>query len=103
MPSIHLIDYNRDVRPLNLATRDYESSDWVLSEAHREALLAGGRIYLHDKQREPSFFGGTITAIREVPVADKQLRRWAIRFTADEHGKGVYAGGGWKQEQKFVG
>jgi hypothetical protein len=102
MASIHLIDYNRDVRPLNLATREYESSDWVLSEAHRQALLTGGRIFLHDKQREPSFFGGTITAIHEVPVAEGQSRRWAIRFTADEQSKGVYAGPGWKQEQKFV-
>lgn len=102
MAQIHLVDSSRAVRPLNFGARDWESSDWVLGEAAREALLFGGRVYLHDKQRESSFIGGTVTAIREVAVPPGQKRRFAIRFTSDDQGVGVCAGTGWSQEQKFV-
>jgi hypothetical protein len=103
MALLHLIDYNHDVRRVNASTREYESADWVLSDAWREALSRGGRVYLHETQSSPSFFGGTITAIREVPVEQGQLRRWAVYFTADEQGRGVLAGrDGWKRESKFV-
>lgn len=103
MPQLHLIDYNHDVRRVNASTREYESADWVLSDAWREALLPGGRIYLHETQSSPSFFGGAITDIREVPTGEGELRRWAVYFTADEQGRGVLAGReGWKRESKFV-
>jgi hypothetical protein len=46
MAQLHLIDYNHDVRRVNASTREYESADWVLSDAWREALSRGGRVYL---------------------------------------------------------
>ncbi|MES2978022.1 MAG: hypothetical protein V4731_06340 [Pseudomonadota bacterium] len=103
MTQLHLIDYNHDVRAVDASTREYESAEWVLSEIWRKALSQGSRVYLHETQTSPSFFGGSISAIREVPAGDGNSRRWAVLFTADEQGRGVLAGrSGWKRESKFV-
>jgi hypothetical protein len=105
VPQIHFVNYERDLRRVQEAgPRAYESGDWVLGDDVREALLQGGRVYFHDSQSEPSFFGGTVTGFREVPNATgSKFRRWVILFTSDDAGVGVRTDrSGWKRESKFV-
>lgn len=103
MPHIHFVNYQRDIKPLNAARNEYESGDWVIGDEIRQALLPGGRVYFHDAQADPSFFGGTITSFRQTVNEPNKPRRWVVLFTADAQGRGVLAGReGWKRESKFV-
>lgn len=105
MSEIHFVNFQRDMRRVRAAgPRDYESGDWVIGDDVRAALLNRGRVYFHDSQSEPSFFGGNITGFREVPnVTGSNYRRWVVLFTSDDAGVGVRTGrGGWKRESKFV-
>ncbi len=41
----------------------FETGEWVVSEQVADEAV-GGRIYLHERQNDPAWHGGTITAWR---------------------------------------
>lgn len=102
MPAIHLIARGRlNVNPARDAEGEWESGNWVVNEATASRLV-GGDIYLHEKQSEPSYFGGTILSFRK--LADGQdAERIVFRFRFSQAHRGVTtARDGWSQEKKIT-
>lgn len=99
---IHFIEKARQQKLLDQATHRYESGNWHVAEDKAKNLI-GGRIYFHQSQSDPSYFGGTITAYRVLPHPDPAAGRVVFEFIADQQGKGVRAGtSGWSNEQKTI-
>ena len=59
--NIHLIENVNNFAKLK--DNSWESGWWNLDE-NKAQKLVGGEIYFHKKQRESSFYGGTITGYR---------------------------------------
>ncbi|MDP4026838.1 hypothetical protein Q8W71_30020 [Methylobacterium sp. NEAU 140] len=73
----------------------YESGNWAVSDERADEAV-GGRIYLHEKQRERSWHGGTILSWRPFDASRKV-------FTYRAEGQiRVLCPGGWGQEQATV-
>jgi hypothetical protein len=66
--------------------------------------LIGKRIYFHERQADPSYFGGVISAFRVLPDDHaRHPRRVVFKFVPDGDGKGFVAGpSGWRNEQKTI-
>ena len=102
MPQIHLIERARKQKLLDRSSQSYESGNWVVSQSTAESLV-GGRIYFHEAQAGPSYFGGVITGFRVLPNPDVDAERIVFAFTADRDGIGVLAGtDGWGNEKKII-
>ena len=82
---------------------EWESGNWDVSVEKAESLI-GKRIYFHSKQAEPSYFGGTITACRVLPLDHPETPgRIVFTFVRDAEGRGFNAGStGWRNEQKTI-
>ncbi len=103
LAQIHLVNYQHDIRPLDLKTRRFESCCWVIGDDARQALSNGGRVFFHETQASPSYFGGTIVGFRETPSEEGKPRRWAVEFLSEEQARNVLAGpSNWKRESKYV-
>ena len=75
----------------------YRSTSWVLSQETAKSLI-GGRIFLHDKQDERSYFGGEILDI--IPSETPGLEgRFDIIFKALPECRDVRCPGGWGREK----
>jgi hypothetical protein len=63
MPTIHLIKKRIAGLPAILPVKGennvYTSGYWTLSEARAQTLI-GCPIYFHERQSEPSYYGGTL-------------------------------------------
>ena len=104
MPTaICFIERMRKQRPVVRGTDAWESGDWDVDEP-KAAALVGKRIYFHDKQADPSYFGGTITGYHVLPPDRPDTPgRIVFQFTREEAAKGFVAGkGGWRFEQKTI-
>lgn len=104
MPSgICFIERMRKQKPLVTGNGQWESGNWDVSVAKAQALL-GGRIYFHEKQAEPSYFGGVINSYEVLPDDHPETPgRIVFRFTPDQQGRGFLAGSsGWRNEQKTI-
>ena len=69
---IHLIE--RQDRFERIEGNVWESSFWALRPDKAERLV-GGKIYFHEKQKGPSFFGGRrnqVYLVRQAPPAQSQ-------------------------------
>jgi hypothetical protein len=100
---ICFIETSGNIKPLDLATRLYESGNWKVSLQKAEQLV-GDRIYFCDKQAAPSFFGGVIQGYRVLPNDDPVAPgRIVFSFIADAEGRGFSCGAdGWGNEQKTI-
>jgi hypothetical protein len=100
MPNIHFIEKKKNQKLLDRDSHTYESGNWNVAHAKAQSLV-GFRIYFHEAQANPSYFGGEITSIRVLPPTDPQAGRVVFIFKADQQSRRVYAGtGGWGNEQK---
>ena len=103
---IHLIvkKHSETGERLGLKTLDeniHESGSWVVTEEVAKSLV-GGDIYLHEKQQEPSYFGGKILDYR-VEAEGENIGRVIFRFEYTREHKNFPAGsGGWGNEKKIV-
>ena len=104
MPAIHLI--KKSVGGLPPITKvageanTYTSGFWTLSEDTARSLIHC-RIYFHERQREPSFYGGEIVGVErllEGEYKDKIVFRF--EFSADCRGVRTTRVG-WSQEMKL--
>src|SRR5437764_409470 len=97
---IHLIERLGNFKKLD--GRIHESGLWDVSPQTSETLV-GGDIYFHKKQKEPSYFGGTILGYRIHEEDDEYHGRVIFRFESSSVHKNVSAGdGGWSNEKKIV-
>jgi len=97
---IHVIE--NDNRIKKLEGRIHESSFWNVTEWKAQELI-GGNIYFHKRQKEPSFFGGTILGYRIHQEDDEFKGRVIFRFESTREHRNVFAGdGGWSYEMKIV-
>ncbi len=53
------------MKPVDRDNKIYESGYWVLSETTAHDLI-GAKIYLHDSQSAPAFFGGIILSWKKI-------------------------------------
>ena len=104
MPAIHLIKRNTAEPRLVKVADDpltYTSGYWSLTEARAKSLV-GGRIYLHERQQEPSYFGGTITDAQPIRGGE-HAGRVEFTFQPDAAGKNFRTPAeGWSQESKIT-
>lgn len=102
MPSIHIVknDPNLpDLRPIAPGSDIYESGYWSLAAA-TAASLVGGQVFFHQKQSEPSYFGGIIQNMR---TSDEHPGRFVITFQSIASCRGLRTSrAGWSQEMKLV-
>ena len=101
--AICFIEKMRKQRPLQPGGSEWESGNWDVAPAKAEALV-GKRIYFHEEQAEPSYFGGVITKFRVLPANHPETpRRIVFTFTRDAQGIGFNAGrSGWRNEQRTI-
>ena len=105
MADIHLIEkLTGGLPPIKkIAGQDntYESGFWTLSLERAETLV-NGRIFFHENQLAPSFFGGKITMVRECSEGQYE-GKIIFTFIALPDCKNIKTcKGGWAQEMKIV-
>ncbi|HZR16189.1 MAG TPA: hypothetical protein VFE51_02580 [Verrucomicrobiae bacterium] len=104
MASIHLIRNDPklpQIKPLAPGSALFQSGYWVISEDKAKALK-GGKIFFHEKQSEPAFFGGEITEFQKV-AAGEYAGRIIFVFKPDQTCKGFKTPtDGWAQEMKII-
>ena len=78
----------------------YTSGFWTLTEERARALI-GGQIYFHERQRDPSFYGGRIVDAHRT-VGGEYPDKIVFKFIFSADCRGVKADqDGWSQEMKF--
>jgi len=105
MPAIHLIKKSvrglPPITPVAGEANTYTSGFWTLSEETARSLMHG-RIYFHERQREPSFYGGEIVGIERVTEGEYQ-DKIVFRFVFSANCRDVLTTQeGWAQEMKLT-
>ena len=104
MSEIHLIKNDPglpSIVPVEGEPNTFSSGYWSLSEQSALSLL-DGRIYFHERQNDPSFFGGRIVDAWVQPEGEYR-GRIVFKFIFAEACKGVKTSrAGWAQEMKIV-
>jgi len=103
MKAIHLIQKLPSLRPWRKqeGSPEYQSGYWNLS-AERASNAIGAKIYFHEQQVAPSFFGGTITAF-EIKPDEPWKGRIIFTFEPSSDLEGIKTErGGWSMEKKIV-
>ena len=99
---IHLIEKKRHMRPIQPKSLTYESGDWTVSP-EKARRLHGGMIYFHEKQAEPSYFGGRIIDHRVLPDGSPNAGKVVFIFDRLDEAIGVRtAHEGWGMAQKTI-
>jgi hypothetical protein len=99
-PRIHVIERLRNFDHIGGGIHD--SGLWDVSIQTADALV-GGDIYFHDKQKEPSYYGGKILSYSVHEVDDEYRGRIIFRFAYSRDHRNALAGaGGWSYEKKIV-
>ncbi|WP_143072555.1 MULTISPECIES: hypothetical protein [unclassified Variovorax] len=108
---ICVIDYDmldREGRPTVRPSSEHgagiwRSGHWHVSVETAEQLI-GKSIWIHEKQRGPSHFGGTITGYFMESYPGSHFDSYAVfLFVPDINHKGVKTSSeGWGQEKKYV-
>jgi hypothetical protein len=103
--AIHIIKNDPalpDILPVERDSDVYWSGNWILTKEAVHALI-GGRVYFHEKQSSPSFFGGTILHAQQIPEGDEYAGRFILTFRFEPACKGVTTSlDGWAQEMKLL-
>ena len=103
MKTIHLIQYDVDLRPKPITPGSliFESGFWKLPVKRAKSLI-GGDIYFHEKQISPSFLGGIIKDCR-VQREGKWKSRIIFKFEASLSHEGIYPKNpqGWSRVMNF--
>ena len=101
MAAIHLIERENLFSRVNGSQTEYESGYWNLSETQAQELV-NSNIYFHERQLEPSFYGGVITGFR-VQQGELHNGRIIFKFEPKTECRGVTSGRGcWQFEKKIV-
>ena len=74
----------------------YKSGNWAVSDATAQEAV-GGRIYLHEKQSDKSWHGGTILSWEPYPNTNRKI----FKYLADGE-IGVYCKDNWAQKAAII-
>lgn len=98
---IHLIEKDHRNRLTLMSDKIWESGHWALPESTAKKLLECS-LFLHEKPKAPSFFGGVILNYR-VQTEGRMKGRIIFTFRFSAKHRGIIAdGGGWSREMKIV-
>jgi hypothetical protein len=104
MPSIHIVKNDPKlpaITPVQKGSNTFRSGYWAVSPATAN-ILKNGKIYFHEKQAKPSFFGGTISHF-EVVTEGEHKGRIIFFFEREPTCKNVKTSpSGWAQEMKII-
>jgi hypothetical protein len=82
-----------------IANQVYETGNWQISEKIADESI-GGRIYLHEKQDQPAWHGGTIISWR---ISDRAYARQRLVFTYSVDSPfRIKCDEGWGQEKAIL-
>ncbi len=102
MAAIHLIERENLFSRVADSQTEFESGYWAISETEARELI-GANIYFHERQLEPSFYGGVITGVRVHQAKDLYTGRMVFRFEPKPQCRNVRTGReGWQYEKKIV-
>jgi hypothetical protein len=97
---IHLIEKRRQMRPQEPGSSIWLSGDWTVSEEKAQRLI-GGTIHFHEKQNDPSYFGGIVKDFQVLPSGSPNAGKVVFIFERTENAIGVRTTkDGWGNEQK---
>lgn len=77
----------------------YETGNWAVSPEVAEQAI-GGRVYLHERQDEAAWHGGTITAWRHAEENSERVRV-VFTYVVDQPFR-VKCKEGWGQEKAII-
>lgn len=104
MPSIHIVKNDPSlpaITPVQKGSNIFRSGYWVVSPTTADTLI-NGKIYFHEKQSKPSFFGGTVSHF-EVVTEGERKGRIIFFFEREPNCKNVKTSrSGWAQEMKII-
>ena len=104
MAAIHLIKNDQSlpqITPIERNSDIFRSGYWVIAAAKANALI-GGKIFFHEQQTKPSFFGGVIKSTEKVDQGE-YVGRIVFIFESDQACKGITTPrDGWSQEMKII-
>jgi hypothetical protein len=98
--AIHLIQKDPKLlpKPISPGSKIFESGFWKLRIEQTKSLI-NGDIYFHQKQKEPSFFGGIIKDCRVQTDGEWEGRViFTFEASSSHRGKRPQKGGGWDWE-----
>jgi hypothetical protein len=100
--NLHLVCKDRlSIRRIAGTADTYETGDWVMASATADQCV-GGSLFLHDRQRSPSYHGGLVLRWYSVG-GDRQSMRVVFVYRHLSGHSNVFAGlDGWSQEMKLV-
>jgi len=87
MSEAHFIENDRRFKKIPNTHDEWESGFWKITESTAQALM-NGDLYFHEKQTQPSYFGGTILGYRLQPDGE-YAGRMIFRFRASNINKMV--------------
>jgi hypothetical protein len=104
MAVIHLIKNDPglpQITPIEQGSDIFRSGYWKIAESTANALV-GGKIFFHEQQATPSFFGGVIIKSTKMDHGEYEGRIVFI-FKSDQACRGITTPhNGWSQEMKII-
>lgn len=95
MIDLHFICKQRE-HWTDLGTNRFETGNWTVARTTAEESI-GGRVYLHERQHEAAWHGGTITGWRDAPDASRIILSYTMDGPFREK-----CGNGWGREKAIV-
>ena len=100
--NLHLVCKDRlSIRRIAGTTNIYETGDWVVAQATADQCV-GGSLFLHDRQRSPSYHGGRVLRWYWTGGEAPSARIVFVYRHMPDHSKVSAGQEGWSQEIKLV-
>lgn len=100
--NLHLLCKDRlSIRRIAGTTDTYETGDWAVAPATADQCV-GGSLFLHDRQRSPSYHGGRVLRWYRAGGEEPSARIVFVYRHMPDHSKVSAGREGWSQEIKLV-
>ena len=100
--NLHLVCKDRlSIRRIAGTTDRYETGDWVVATATADQCV-GGSLFLHDRQRSPSYHGGCVLRWYRASGEEPSARIVFVYRHMPDHSQVSAGREGWSQEIKLV-
>lgn len=100
--NLHLVCKDRlSVRRIADTTETYETGDWLVAPATADQCV-GGSLFLHERQRSPSYHGGRVLRWYRAGGEAPSVRIVFVYRHMPDHSQVNAGREGWSQEIKLV-